>query len=376
MANVLILGGGFGGLVAAEQLSKSIGRKHRITLVSLNKKFTFYPALVRLAFGYCEPGDITFNLEKKLNKLNIRFVEGEVFRVDPNNKKVSVTGDDFTGNIAYDFLIVATGRRLASEKVRGFFDYSDHLLGVKGATRFGEKVKKFEKGKIVVGLSPQALLPVAAFETAFAVARKFQKEIENRNVSVDLVLPETVDEMFAGAKIHHELLNSFNKLGITETAPFTVAEVSKTDLISKQGQKIPYDLLMLLPPFRGQPFLKTLKSCDEFDFVKTDAQMRVPTLEGVYAVGDIVSLPGPKLAYVAIEQAIVATANIASEIKGEDATAFYYHEIAAIIDAGGPESLYLHYGIWDASLYKLKKGRIWNWTKRTHDRVWQMLHKG
>ncbi len=376
MANVLILGGGFGGLIAAEQLSKSIGSKHRITLVSHKKKFTFYPALVRLAFGDCEPRDITFGLEKKLNNLNVRFVEGEVLKLDPSNKKVSVTGNDFDGEIFYDFLVIATGRRLATEKIRGYFDHSNHLLGIKTSLSFGEKVKKFEKGKIVVGLSPNALLPVAVFETAFALARRFKKEIENGDVSVDVVLPETIDEIFAGANIHREVSTSFGKLGIAETAPFTVAEVSETDLISEAGRKIPYDLLMLLPPFRGQTFLRALKSCDESDFVKTDAQMRVPTVEGVYAVGDIVSLPGPKLAYVAIEQAIVATANIASEINGEEATAFYYHEIAAIIDSGGAESIYLHYGIWDESLYRLKKGKVWHWTKRTHDRVWQMLHKG
>ena len=55
MANILILGGGFGGVVAAESLAKQLGDGHQLTLISNNRNFTFYPELVRLAFGRCEP---------------------------------------------------------------------------------------------------------------------------------------------------------------------------------------------------------------------------------------------------------------------------------------------------------------------------------
>lgn len=48
MANVVIVGGGFAGVVAAESLAKKLGSEHEITLVSRDRKFVFYPALVRL----------------------------------------------------------------------------------------------------------------------------------------------------------------------------------------------------------------------------------------------------------------------------------------------------------------------------------------
>ena len=46
MATVLILGGGFGGVVAAERLAQQLGDEHHITLVSRESQFIFYPALV------------------------------------------------------------------------------------------------------------------------------------------------------------------------------------------------------------------------------------------------------------------------------------------------------------------------------------------
>ena len=58
MANILILGGGFDGLIAAEKLASEFGSEHRITRVSKSRKFIFYPALMQVAFGKFEPEDI------------------------------------------------------------------------------------------------------------------------------------------------------------------------------------------------------------------------------------------------------------------------------------------------------------------------------
>jgi NADH dehydrogenase FAD-containing subunit len=66
MANVLVLGGGFAGVVAAEELAKRLGPGHQITLVSRHREFTFYPALVRLAFGRCRMEDVFVDLRQAM----------------------------------------------------------------------------------------------------------------------------------------------------------------------------------------------------------------------------------------------------------------------------------------------------------------------
>jgi sulfide:quinone oxidoreductase len=63
---VLVLGGGFGGLVAAGRLARRLGDEHQVTLVSRTARFLFHPALVRLAFGQCEPDDVSFDLREAL----------------------------------------------------------------------------------------------------------------------------------------------------------------------------------------------------------------------------------------------------------------------------------------------------------------------
>ena len=343
-------------------------------MVAPNKNFTFYPALVQLAFGKCSPKDITFDLSAKLQDLGVRYVQGEMIRIHAERRKVEIAGEDFRGDIGYDYLVIAVGRRLATENTPGFFEHAQHLLGVNAALKFGELVRDFHEGKILVGLCPDARLPVPVCETAFALARKFEPEMNSGKVGVSVVFPESLEAAFGGANLHRELEGAFKRHGINVLYDVPIHEISFNEVISANKHKIKCDLLMLVPSFQGQPSLCSLGITDDFDFVKVDDRMRVHGLENAYAIGDIVAFSGPKFAHMAVRQAEVAAANILSQIEGEEPGAVYYHEIATIIDAAGPDSLYLHYGIWDDSLYRLKKGRFWGWAKQTHDAFWRTRH--
>lgn len=375
MANILILGGGFGGLIVAERLAASLGSQHQITLVAPNRRFTFYPALVRLAFGGCEADDITFDLSAKLTDLGVRYVQGEMIRIHTERRMVEIAGDDFSGEISYDFLVIALGRRLATEKVPGFFENAQHLLGVNAALRFGDAVRDFHHGKIIVGMCPGARLPVPVCETAFALARKFETEMRDGNIRVSVVFPDSLQDAFGGANLHHELEAAFQRHHINVLYDIPIREITFNEILSTKGHQIECDLLMLVPPFRGNAALRDLGITDDSDFVKVDGFMRVYGLENTYAVGDIVAFSGPKLAQMAVRQAEAAAENLVSEIEGQEPGKEYYHEIATIIDAGGPDSIYLHYGVWDDEQYRLKKGRFWGFAKDTHDRFWRAKHR-
>ena len=374
MANILILGGGFAGLIAAERLSAALDSTHKIILVSPNQDFTFYPSLVRLAFGECEREDIVFDLRQKLNDTKVHFVRGEMISINPDTRKVTIAGDEFQGELGYDFLVIALGRRLATEKVPGFFENAHHLLGAKAALKFGDAVNRFTEGDIIVGMCPDARLPIPVCEAAFALARKFEDGIRDGDIRIKVVFPDSLESVFGGATLHKELESSFRHRGIKVLYDVPINEITETQVLSSSGHAIDHDLLMLVPPFRGNAALRNLRVTDEMDFVMVDKAMRVGSLEHTYAVGDITAFEGPKLAHMAVRQADVAAANIAAEIDGRKPAEEYYHEIAMVIDAGGSDSIYLRYGITDETLYGLRKGRIWGLAKSTHDRIWQARH--
>src|SRR4029078_3754956 len=104
------------------------------------RKFVFYPALVRLAFGQCEPDDVTFDLRKTMLDRRVNFIEGEVARISPDERKVIIAHGEVEGQLSYDYLIVALGRRLATERIAGFYEHAHHLLTVEQALRFGAAI--------------------------------------------------------------------------------------------------------------------------------------------------------------------------------------------------------------------------------------------
>ncbi len=374
MKKILILGGGFGGLVTAENLAESLNGEHQITLVSPNRTFTFYPALVRLAFGQLEEEDVTFDLEKKLTKIGVKFVEGEVLHLKPEIHRVQIAGKEFNGDLSYDYLVIAMGRRLATEKIYGFFDHAHHLLGVKAAKEFGKAVDEFDHGNIVVAMSPDSFLPVPVCETAFALAN-LKKDSPTKPVTITAVFPETVEKAFGGAKIHDELEKAFNKHQITLIENYSISKILPNKIMSNDDREIQFDLLMLIPPFQGQSRLFENGITDELNFVEVDNYLRIEGINDAYAVGDIASFPGPKLAHIAVGQANVAATNIINQIEGKEPREVYYHDIATIIDQGGADSIYLHYGFWDDSVYRLKTGSMWSLAKRVHDKIWRTKHQ-
>lgn len=376
MTNILILGGGFAGLITAERLAASLDAAHQITLVSPNRNFTFYPALVQTAFGACEPEDISFDLAAKMKNSGVRFVRGEVVGIDAERRNVKITGEDFDGQISYDYLVIASGRRLATENVPGFFEYAHHLLGAGAALKFGEAVRNFGGGDIIVGMCPGARLPVPACETAFALARKFAPEMRDGKIRIKVIFPESLEAAFGGAHLHKELEAAFKRHKINVLYDIPVSEITAEEIFSSKGHRIKHDLLMLVPPFEGQTIVRRLgdEASDEAGYARVNGKMQIHGLEKTYAAGDIVAFSGPKFAHMAVRQARVAAENILSDIKGEAPAAEYYHEINAVIDAGGADSIHLHYGIWDDKVFALKKGAFWSWAKNIHDRFWRASH--
>src|SRR6185369_955807 len=140
MAKILILGGGFGGVVAAERLAEQLGGEHQITLVSRSRRFVFYPALVRLAFGKCSEADASFDLRESMLNRRINFIEAEVARIDPVERTVTIAHGEIEGHLSYDYLVFALGRRLATERVKGFYEHAHHLLDVAKALNFGKAI--------------------------------------------------------------------------------------------------------------------------------------------------------------------------------------------------------------------------------------------
>jgi sulfide:quinone oxidoreductase len=374
MAKVLILGGGFGGVVAAEQLARELGDEHQITLVSRSRRFVFYPALVRLAFGKCEPEDVSFDLRRSMLSRRVNFIEAEVARIDPIERKVTIAHGEVEGRVTYDYLIFALGRRLATERITGFYENAHHLLNVDKALQFGKAVTQFQGGRAVIGQCPGARLPVPVFETAFALSRFLDARGCRERARITVVSPDSSDLQLGFSDVTIALRRALDSHNIEFLPDFPIDTVKPGAVISGNGQAINFELLMLVPPFQGSSAASCLGVTNAEVYINVDSAMRVLGLKRVYAIGDCVNFSGPKMAHMAVRQAEVAATNLAGEIKGHLPLSHYIHEMRVVIDDGGRDSIYVQKDLWLDEPANVKQGRFWSWAKRAQEEYWEVAH--
>ncbi len=370
MAKILILGGGFGGVIAAKRLAEQLGDEHQITLVSRSRYFVFYPALVRLAFGKCQREDVSFDLRHAMLDRRVNFIEAEVARIDPNERKVTIAHGEVEGKLPYDYVVYALGRRLATERIPGFYEHAHHLLNVDKAIRFGKAIAKFHEGRALVGQSAGARLPIPVYETAFALARRLEENNERDRVRVTIVSPDSMTSEFGSPDVALSLQKALDHHQIEFLADVSIEKLTERAAITSDGSAIDFDILMLVPPFQGAP-AASYQGITSEGYINVDWSMRVIGAEGMYAVGDCVNFSGPKMGHMAVRQAEVAAANIAAEIEGHEPISHYDHEMRLVIDEGGADSIYLHKDIWTNEPSSVRQGRFWSWAKRAQKKYWE-----
>lgn len=374
MSRVLILGGGFGGVVAAEALAQQAGDEHQVTLVSRSDRFVFYPALVRLAMGMCERDDVSFDLRHSMLNRRINFIQGEVARLNPVDREVIIAHGDVQGTVPYDYLIYALGRRLATERIEGYIEHAHHLLDVAGALKFGEAVRNLSEGRIVIGQCADARLPVPVYETAFALSKWLKENADRDSVRITVVSPGGIETEFGDAKVARLIHQALVKETIEFLPDFPISGVGADFVSTSDGRELSCNLAMLLPPFRGSSPVMHVGLADENNYVNVDWTMKALGAERIYAVGDCVNLTGPKMGHMAVNQAQVAAANVAAELAGREPIAHYNHEMMMVLDASDGEGIYFHKDLWSDASASIRHGRFWSWAKRVQEKYWEAVH--
>lgn len=124
---VVILGGGVGGLVAANELRRRLGKEHRVTLVDQDGRHIFWPSLLWLQVGLREPDSIVRDLSL-LGKKGVEVIKGEVRRIAPERKTVQIDGRE----LAADYLVISLGAQLSPEQIPGLTGAGHNLYAWTG----------------------------------------------------------------------------------------------------------------------------------------------------------------------------------------------------------------------------------------------------
>lgn len=158
--------------------------------------------------------------------------------------------------------------------------------------------------------------------------------------------PETQCDELTDSETGQALRDALETHRIDFHPDFPVSRITAKSVLTGRGGQLDYDLLMLLPPVRGASAVRGMGITDSDGFIRVDQRLRVRGVEGMYAIGNCVNFPGPKMGRMAVSQEMVAAANLASEVEGQKPLAKYEHEMTPAVDEEGRDSLYLHKRFW------------------------------
>ncbi len=168
---ILILGGGVGGVVAANALRSRLSRDHRIVVVDREPAFTLAASFLWVMTGDRRPEQMSRPLDR-LERKGIEVVRGEVERIDPERREAVVGGKTLHG----DQLVVTLGAEFALDAIAGLADAGHTFCTLDGATRLRDALEQFRTGRVVVlTAAPAYKCPAAPYEAAMLIEADFRR---------------------------------------------------------------------------------------------------------------------------------------------------------------------------------------------------------
>jgi sulfide:quinone oxidoreductase len=337
--NLLILGAGAAGSIVANKVTRELRNdiaegKYSVTVLDKNDTaynpagYTFIP------FHFLAPENIMRPMKKVISPRAKTFFgeNGEVTHVDLGNRKVSVkSGKEYS----YDYLLIATGARLAPEVIPGLTEDYNTFYTMDGALQLREKLNAFEGGKIVV-TTPEMPIACPGAPSKFAVLLddylRYTRVGEIRD-KTEITFLWPINNV--GPPVYNEkVISGFKERDVDRRYNFKTESVdpeAKT-VTSSEGEKVDYDLLISIAPHRGIKAMQDSGISDDKGWLPSNkltlqySKSPSETYDEVYVVGD--GGPGTmnKMGINAHFQALKTGQNLINDYHGNGVKSIYKGE--------------------------------------------------
>ena len=342
MAHVVVLGAGIGGLTAAYDMKEQLRPGDTLTVISENPYFQFTPSNPWVAVNWRSREDITFDMAPYVEKKHINLVSTAAKRVHPDKNQVELADGKI---VSYDFLIIATGPKLAFEEVEGAGPehHTNSICTVNHAVKAAQAWDGFvnDPGHIVVG----ALQGASCYGPAYEFAMIMDTDLRRRKIRSKVPMTFVTAEPYIG---HLGLGGVGDSKGMMEStlrdkhikwicnAKVTKVEAGKMFVTEhdnegkpKKEHELAFKYSMMLPAFKGVDAVFSIEGLtNPRGFILIDEFQRNPKFKNIYSIGVCVAIPPveatpvptgtPKTGYM-IESMVTATVhNIRRVIDGQD----------------------------------------------------------
>ncbi len=376
--SVLVLGGGVGGVVAANELRRRLDPRDRVVMVDRESRHLFQPSLVWLMAGHRRPERISRPLRGLLAP-EIDLVQAEVRAIDP----VTHTVDTSAGALRFDALVLALGAELAPDAIEGFADAAHNIFSVPGASACARQLDGFRGGRVAVAVTTLPYkCPAAPYEAALVLDGELRRRGVRAATEIDLYTPEAQPMPVAGPVMGEAVTGLLEAKGIRfhPRTPIARFEPGSCELVLGDGSRAGYDLLAGVPPHRAPAALRGSGLTTEAGWVAVDPGTLQTAVENIYAVGDATSItlangkPLPKAGVFAHAEALVAARRIALSFGAAAVPGTQFKGRGFCwVETGGAAAAFADgdfYARPDPSVVLRGPGRIWHGGKLLFERYW------
>ena len=339
---VVILGGGFGGLVAAQKLKRA---PVEVTLIDRRNFHLFQPLLYQVATGSLSPGEIAAPLRGVLShQKNTRVLLGEATDVDPEAKRVILRDG---ASFDYDSLIVATGSQTSYYGNDSWREWAPSLKSVEEATAIRHKILyAFECAEraatpeearawltfVIVGAGATGLeLSGALAEIARETLRHDFRKINPREARIILMegAPRVLGAFPEDLSAKAEKL--VTRLGVEVLKGVMVTNIDAHGVAFKRGDAVESLAAKTVlwaggvtsTPFGAKLAERTKAQTDRSGRIKVNRDLTIPNYPDIFIIGDLAHAadeegkPLPGVAQVAIQGGAYAAKVIRARLKGK-----------------------------------------------------------
>ena len=345
LPRVVILGGGFGGLYAAKALKHAPAQ---ITIVDRRNFHLFQPLLYQVATAALNPSDIAYPIRSIVaRQKNAHVILGEATAVDLERKVVKLVD----GQVAYDYLIIATGATHSYFKHPEWARDAPGLKSIEDALEIRRRVLlAFEAAEretdpdkqkawltfVIVGGGPTGVeLAGALSEIARQTMIRDFRRINSSSARVILI--EGTDRVLPvyPADLSRKAENQLRDLGVEVITKGFVTAVDDHS-VHVGEMKIDTRTVLWAAGVQGSPLARTLGApLDRAGRVLVNPDLTLPNHPEVFVIGDLAAVDQvPGVAPAAIQEGQHVARNIERALGGQPLRPFHYWDKGSLATIG------------------------------------------
>jgi sulfide:quinone oxidoreductase len=338
MKKIVILGAGTGGTIMANKLRKTLSRDEwEITIVDNDKTHYYQPGFLFIPFGIYNRDDV---IKPKADFIpsGVKMIFQSIDKIEPENNRVLLDGGQV---LNYDYMILATGTNIDPDETPGLkgelwrkqiFDF----YTLDGAVALREFFRDWEGGNLVINIAEQPIkCPVAPLEFSFLADAYFTEIGIRDKVNISYVTP--LPGAFTKPKASKMLGELMEEKNIRVIPDFYLEKVDTENKViqSYDEQKIPFDVLSIIPTNKGSALVERSGMGDDLNFVPTDKYtLRSRNYENIFVLGDASDIPTSKAGSVVHFASDVVYENLLSAIEGRELKAKFDGHSNCYIETG------------------------------------------